>query len=114
MLAALVDEHGDGNGEDEADAERLGLDGGAEAERGVEVGDAGQQRAAGVAGLGADHRVHQPVQRVHARQQLQRVHRALPRRRRRGGGVRRRRARDAGRRRRRRRRRPWQRRRWPR
>ena len=35
-----------------------------------EGGDAGQQRAAGVAGLGTDYRVHQPVQHVHLRQLL--------------------------------------------
>lgn len=81
VLAALVDEHRDGDGEHDADAERLGLDGGAEAERGVEVGHAGEQRAAGVAGLGPDDGVHEAVERVHARQQLQRVHGALARRR---------------------------------
>lgn len=111
MLAALVDEHRDGDGEHDADAERLGLDGGAEAERGVEVGHAGEQRAAGVACLGPDDGVHEAVERVHARQQLQRVHGALSRRRRRRVG--RGRARR-GRRRRlhlRRRRRRWRRRR---
>jgi hypothetical protein len=81
MLAALVNEHRDGDGEHEADAERLGLDGGAEAERGVEVGHAGEQRAAGVAGLGPDDGVHEAVERVHAREQLERVHGALARRR---------------------------------
>jgi len=81
---ALVDEHLDGDGEHEVDAEGLDLDGGAEAERGVEVGHALQQRAALLAGLGADHGVHQPVERVHARQQLQRVQGALARGRRRG------------------------------
>lgn len=81
MLAALVDEHRDGDGEHDADAKRLDLDGGAEAERGVEVGDAGEQRAAGVAGLGPDDGVHEAVERVHAREQLQRVHGALARRR---------------------------------
>jgi len=97
---ALVDEHLDGDGEHEVDAEGLDLDGGAEAERGVEVGHALQQRAALLAGLGADHGVHQPVERVHARQQLQRVQGALARGRRRG--RRRRRARHGRRGRRRR------------
>jgi hypothetical protein len=72
---------GGGDGEHEADAERLGLDGGAEAERGVEVGHAGEQRAAGVVGLGTDDGVHEVVERVHAREQLERVHGALARRR---------------------------------
>ena len=83
MLATLVHEHLDGDGQHEADVERLGLDGGAEAERGVEVGYAGQQRAAGLFGVAADHRVHEAVEHVHTRQQLQRVDGALARRRRR-------------------------------
>lgn len=101
MLAALVDEHRDGDGEHEADAERLGLDGGAEAERGVEVGDAGEQRAAGVLGVSPDDGVHEAVEHVHARQQLQRVHGALARRRGRRRRVRRGRTRRGRRRRRR-------------
>jgi hypothetical protein len=104
VLAALVNEHRDGDGEHEADAERLGLDGGAEAERGVEVGHAGEQRAAGVAGLGPDDGVHEAVERVHAREQLERVHGALARRRGRRRRVGRGRARRGRRRRRRRRR----------
>ena len=69
-LAALVDEHLDGDGQHEVDVEGLDLDGGAKAESSVEVGNAGQQRAACIAGATADHCVQQPIEHVHARTQL--------------------------------------------
>lgn len=65
------------DGEVELDAEHVGLDGGAEAEGGVEVDEAVEQRAAPVVqrrhpDLGLDQ-----VQHVRAHVQLQRVRRAL-------------------------------------
>ena len=91
-LAAVVEDEAEVDGEVEFDAEDVGLDGGAEADGGLQVHEPVQQRAAGQvrrrADLGLDEAQH-----VGAHAQLQRVAGALAFRGRRRGRRRRRRRR---------------------
>jgi hypothetical protein len=93
-LAAAVNEHLQRDGHVDGDVQHLGLDGGAQARRRGEPGDALHERAALDVGV-AD--VHLVPENVHARAELQRVDGALVRGRRGRGrgrwGRRRRRAR---------------------
>lgn len=75
--AAVVDEEGEVDGDVEVDAEDVGVDGEADADSGVQVGQAGDEGAAGLLRRAAHHGVDQPVQHVGAHAQLHRVHRAL-------------------------------------
>ncbi|XBI03572.1 hypothetical protein VPH35_131972 [Triticum aestivum] len=75
LLAALVEEEGQIDGHVELDAENVGPDGGAEAHRGVEVGEPAQERATLLVRRHADLKLQQ-VQHVGAHTQLQRVDRA--------------------------------------
>lgn len=90
--AAAVDEHLQRDGHVDGDVQHLGLDGGAQARRRGEPGDALDERAALDVGV-AD--VHLVPENVHARAELQRVDgaRVRGRRGRRRRGRRRRRAR---------------------
>lgn len=58
------------DGDDDADVEELGLDGGAQAQRRVKVEQPLQHRAARVLGAAPYSDVNQPAQHVHARVQL--------------------------------------------
>lgn len=102
LLAAVVDEEGEVDGDVEVDAEDVGPEGGAEADGCLEVEQAVDERAA-VAGLLrelADAEGDEPVEHVFAGRQLEGVDGALParrrRRRRRRRRLRRRRASAAG------------------
>ena len=92
--AAAVEEHLERDGHVDGEVQHLGLEGGAQARRRREPGDALHERAALDVGV-AD--VHLVAEDVHARAELQRVDGALVRGRRgrrgRGRGRRRRRAR---------------------
>jgi hypothetical protein len=90
---AASDEELEREGEVEVDVEELELDGGAEADGGLQLHQPLQHRAALVHYGVAEPHVHQPAQQVHARADLQRVRRARRRRRRRRGRRRWRRAR---------------------
>ena len=83
-LAAVVEDEAEIDGQVQVDAEDVALDGGAEAQGGLEVDEPLQQRAAGLrrrhADLGLDEAQH-----VGAHAQLQRVAGALASRRRRRG-----------------------------
>jgi len=78
--AAVVDKEGEVDGDVEADAEDVGVDGEADADGGLQVGQAGDEGAAGLLGRLPHLRVDEPVQHVRAHAQLHRVHRALARR----------------------------------
>ncbi|CAM0871193.1 unnamed protein product [Alopecurus aequalis] len=84
FLAALVEEEDKVNGDIELDPKDVGLDGGAEADGGVEVNEPAEQWAALLVRRHAQLELEQ-VQHVAAHLQLQRVDRAL------AGGRRRRR-----------------------
>ncbi len=71
-LAALVEDEAQIDGEIQVDAQHVGLDGGAEADGGVEVGDPLQQRAA-LVGAGSDLDANEPIEHVGAHPQLQGV-----------------------------------------
>uniref|UniRef100_A0A8R7VDW2 Uncharacterized protein n=1 Tax=Triticum urartu TaxID=4572 RepID=A0A8R7VDW2_TRIUA len=75
LLAALVEEEGQVDGDVELDAEDVGPDGGAEAHSGVEVGEPAQERATLLVRRHTDPELQQ-VQHVGAHAQLQRVDRA--------------------------------------
>ncbi|CAM0871195.1 unnamed protein product [Alopecurus aequalis] len=75
FLAALVEEEGEVNWDIELDTKDVGLDGGAEAEGGVKVGEPAEQWAALLAGRHAHLELEQ-IQHVGAHLQLQRVDRA--------------------------------------
>jgi hypothetical protein len=87
-VLAAGDEQVERDGEVDVDVEQARADGGAEAQRRVQVRHPLHQRAALGPGLLPDHQVDQPAQHVHARVQLQRVDRARPHRRRRRRDVR--------------------------
>lgn len=95
LLAAVVEDEAEVDRDVEVDAEDVGLEGGAEADGGLEVEDPVDERAAlaGLFGELADTEGEEAVEHVGARRQLQRVHRALPAggrpriRRHRGGAV---------------------------
>jgi len=94
VLATVVEDEAEVDGEVKVDAEDVGLDGGAEADGGLQVDEPVQQRAARLVRRRADLGLHQ-AQHVGAHAQLQRVPGARPvvaagRRRRRLGGWRRR------------------------
>lgn len=81
--AAAVEEHLERDGHVDGEVQHLGLEGGAQARRRGEAGDALHERAALDVGV-AD--VHLVPEDVHARAELQRVDGALVRRRRRRRG----------------------------
>ena len=94
VLATVVEDEAEVDGEVKVDAEDVGLDGGAEADGGLQVDEPVQQRAARLVRRRADLGLHQ-AQHVGAHSQLQRVPGARPvvaagRRRGRLGGRRRR------------------------
>lgn len=72
-MAAVVEEEGEIDVDVEADAQDVGLDGGAEAQGGFEVGEALDEAAAGFLGRGADLEVDEAAEHVGAGAQLDRV-----------------------------------------
>ena len=84
VLAAVVKDEAEVDGEVEVDAEHVGLDGGAEADCGLEVDEALEEGAARQRGRRANLGLDQ-AQHVGAHAQLQRVDGALADRPRRGG-----------------------------
>ena len=77
-LAAVVDEEAEVDGHVEVDAQDVGLERRAEAHRRLQVGEAIDERAAGLLRRRAQHQVDEPVQHVRAHPQLQRIDRAPP------------------------------------
>ncbi|KAM0931676.1 hypothetical protein ACQ4PT_000181 [Festuca glaucescens] len=78
FLAAVVDEEAEVDGHVEVDAQDVGLESGAEADGGLQVGEALDQGAARLLRWLSELQVDQPVQHVGAHAQLQRVDRAPP------------------------------------
>ena len=76
FFAAMVEEEGEVDGDVEVDAKDVGLDGGAEAEGGVEVGETVEQRAALLVRWHAQLELDQ-VQHIGAHLQLQGADRAV-------------------------------------
>ncbi|KAK4747107.1 hypothetical protein SAY87_026144 [Trapa incisa] len=74
-LLASTDKKGEGDGDVEVDAEDVGLDGGAEAEGRLEVGQTVEEGTARAGGWGSDHHIDK-AEEVSADSELQSVLRA--------------------------------------
>ncbi|KAK4769069.1 hypothetical protein SAY86_027219 [Trapa natans] len=76
LLAAVVEEEAEGDGDVEVDSEDVGLDGRAEADRRLKVGQTLDERAARILGRLTEHEVDEAVEHIGAYPELEGVLRA--------------------------------------